>query len=183
MVKFFLMVLLVIPSLCRAQIENNSVLRKGLLRTQGTFSFGSLLDIKETGIYLNGNLEYYINQKISGRGDLYYHLKSTDNSLLKINHQLFSGGSYHINLGKEFDPYIGLQPGIALTQHSFYDRTTNLTPLLSSLIGFNYYAENWFHLFFDIRYVYGIHSPNHINEINISEIRLSFGLGFNLNTK
>ncbi len=183
MVRLSLVLTLLFPLFLIGQEENESIVRKGLLRTQGTFSFGQLLDIEETGIYLNGNLEYYLTSNISGRGDIYYHLKSSDSSLLKMNHQLFSGASYHMLIGGSFNPYIGIQPGIALSKSNFNDQSTLLTPLLSSLIGFNYYAENWFHLFFDVRYAYGIHNPGNVSEINISEIRFSFGLGFNFNTK
>lgn len=184
MVKFYLAFLFLIPTLLQGQTEDGSVLRSGLLRSQGTFSFGKLPKIKETGIYLHGNLEYYLNSNLSLRGDVFYHLKSDEFSIIKKNHQLFSGISYHIKLGRNLNPYIGVEPGVGLTEAANYNyikQSRSITFLYSSVIGFNYYAEDWFHIFVDARFLGGTHKAE--TEININEIRFSFGLGFNINTK
>jgi len=55
-----------------------------------------------------------------------------------------------------------------------------VNPLISGVIGFNLYATKFFHLFADARYVYG----NHLSDsppISLNEVRVSFGLGINLN--
>lgn len=184
MVKYTLTLLLFIPILLFGQEDNPSVLKPGLVRAQGTFCFGKLPKLKESGIYLHGNLEYYLKSHLSFRGDIFYHLKSDEFSVIKINHQLFSGVSYHIKTGNNFNPYIGIEPGVGLTQASDINdvkQSKSTTFLYSSVIGFNYYAEDWFHLFVDARFLGGNHKAE--TKININEIRLSFGLGFNINTK
>ena len=188
MVRLILILILASPILLSGQEKNNSVVREGLLRAQGTFSFGKLLKLEEAGLYLHGNMEYYFDDKFSVRGDIFYHLKDDELNWIDMNHQLYSGVSYHFPAERNFTGYIGLQPGIALTRLSSniqtetlikpLDEPTALTFLYSSVIGFNYYAEDWFHLFVDARLVGGMH----FNQ-DISEVRLSFGLGFNFNTK
>ncbi len=176
--------LLVLSNICFSQ-ENESVVRKGLLRAQGTISFGKFSELDQNGLYLHGNLEYYVDSKISARGDIFYYLKPNDESFLELNHQLFSGASYHVNTNSNFNPYIGFQPGLAVTKFSNiiaqgitnFEPTTSATPLISGLFGFNYYANNWFHLFADARYVYGNHLSN-LGATSIAEFRFSFGLGY-----
>lgn len=190
MVKPFLIGLFLFLSLFLFSQEESIVVNKGLVRFQGTIGIGKLLSIDETNIFLTGNLEYYIQSNISGRGDVYYFLKNDENTL-KQNHQLFAGASYHINTHSNFDPYIGFQPGMALTQ-SFntpkkntdsvnqLTSSTSFSPLMSGIVGFNYYASKWFHLFVDGRFVQGRHLSN-FKAVSLNEIRVSFGLGFNFN--
>lgn len=192
MVSRILFIILLFPVLLSAQESEQGIVRAGLLRTQGTISFGKLLTSKESTMYLQGNLEYYISEKISARSDIFYYLKSNELNSLDINHQLFSGTSYHINTNGNFNPYIGFQPGIAITksspplvaipEYSAIKTSTSLTPLISTVIGFNFFAYKWFHLFMDMRYVYGNHLSN-VAPVSLSEFRFSFGLGFNINTK
>ncbi|MCB9174137.1 MAG: hypothetical protein H6589_05975 [Flavobacteriales bacterium] len=183
MVKRFLLLAFVLPIVLFAQ-EKEQIVKKGLLRTTGTISFGQLTNHQQTNLYLTGNTEYFTNEHITARGDIYYYLKSGDKQMLNQNHQLFAGASYHINSTSKFVPYIGIQPGIAITQSNevSIDMKNNVTvtPLISSVTGFNYFASKWFHLFIDGRYVAGKHTSNH-TPISLNEFRLSFGLGFNLN--
>ncbi len=181
--KIFIMVLL-FPFLMNAQETRNGIADKGLLRASGTISFGSMTKQKQTNIYLHGVLEYYLTKNISSRGDVYYYLKSGDQQLLNLNHQLFAGASYHFNTNNNFDPYLGIEPGIGLTQANYVvvnvENNTEASPLISAVVGFNYYASKWFHLFIDGRYVTGKHLSNQ-KMISLNELRLSFGLGINLN--
>lgn len=183
MVKKILLLVFVLPIVLFAQ-EKEQIVKKGLLRTTGTISFGQLTNHQQTNLYLTGNTEYFTNEHITARGDIYYYLKSGNKQMLNQNHQLFAGASYHINSTSKFVPYIGIQPGIAITQSNevSIDMKNNVTvtPLISSVTGFNYFASKWFHLFIDGRYVAGKHTSNH-TPISLNEFRLSFGLGFNLN--
>ena len=192
MVRTLLALIVLLPLWLYSQEEN--LVRDGLLRAQGTFSFGKFSDIEQNGLYIHGNLEYYVNEKISARGDLFYYLKPNNESILELNHQLFSGGSYHIPTNSNFNPYIGFQPGLSITELSapVYilpvgvpppTPRASVSPLISGVLGFNYYANDWFHLFADMRYVYGNHLSNIAPEVSLNEIRFSFGLGFNINTK
>ena len=105
---------------------------------------------------------------------------------------------------KQFDPYVGLQVGMALTQygiigdetlidvnvnssealwlHSNKKTSTTLNPLISPNLGVNYYASKYFHMFLGLRYIHGKHYSE-IQSKSLEEIRFEFGLGFNIQTK
>ena len=110
MVRFGSILILVLSAitLC-AQDEPQSVLRSGLLRAQGTIAFGTFTELNSNPIYLHGNLEYYIKPGLSVRGDSYFHLPPSENSVFKMNHQLYIGPSFHLNTGGNFSPYAGIQ--------------------------------------------------------------------------
>jgi hypothetical protein len=188
MVMRIILFITLLPLLGFSQDDSESVVRSGLLRSQATITYGKFTAVNQSSLYIQGNLEYYVNSKLSTRGDLFYFLKPNDESLLEINNQLFAGGSFHIPYKGNFNPYLGIQPGIAITESSntvipnIYKPNAALTPLISGVIGFNYYAKKWFHLFVDGRYVLGKHLSNY-PPVDISEFRISFGLGFNINTK
>ncbi|OFY91963.1 MAG: hypothetical protein A3K10_10920 [Bacteroidetes bacterium RIFCSPLOWO2_12_FULL_31_6] len=181
MVKKIVIMILFSPLFLDAQETDGNIAKNGLLRTTGTISFGRMAKEEQTNIYLQGVLEYFVTKNITSRGDVYHYLKSGDQQILNINHQLFAGTSYHFNTNSNFIPYIGIQPGIALTQANFVtiDGSNNLeiNPLISAVGGFNYYASKWFHLFIDVRYVTGKHL-SHQKVIALDEVRLSFGLAF-----
>jgi hypothetical protein len=192
MVIRILIILAFFPSIIKAQESSIVIEKEGLLRVQGTISFGKLSSVKENTLFIHGTAEYYTNNSITVRGDIFYYLKPNNTSILELNHQLFAGTSYHFPIKSNFDPYIGFQPGIALTQYSSFIALDNsflnlqpsksITPLLSGVVGFNYYASKWFHLFVDGRYIYGKHLSN-LPPVNIDEFRISFGLGFNISAK
>ncbi len=180
-----------------AQKEKSSFIRKGLLRAQATISPGVLSEENASTISLHGNLEYYVANNVSFRGDSYYFLHSRfENGInpLHFNHSVFSGASYHFKTKSHFDPYLAIEPGISFTElimnpcpdgaeclvgPIYGDRAIN--PLISSAFGFNFYFERWFHLFGETRYIYGKHLSNAPYPLSLSELRFSFGLGFNLN--
>lgn len=184
MVKKIVMMILFFPLFLAAQEADEIIAKKGLLRTMGTINFGRLTKEEQTNIYLQGVLEYFVTKNITSRGDIYYYLKSGNQQLLNLNHQLFAGASYHFNTNSNFVPYLGIEPGVGLTQASFVimngENNIEASPLISAVAGFNYYASKWFHLFIDARYVTGKHLSNQ-KMISLDELRLSFGLGFNLN--
>lgn len=170
-------------------------IHKGLIRAMATITPATLFEPATKNIYIHGALEGYIDPSLSIRGDGFYFLNTLGtNKPFKFNHSLFAGPSYHFKTNNHFDPYFSIQPGISITQlgtpeilkngiESFmvYDPTTKANPLFSEVIGFNYYANKWFHLFMEARYVSGKHMSTYSNTQSLNELRLSFGLGFNLN--
>ena len=184
MVKKIIILFCCFPLFLIAQENTSVVAQKGLLRATGTISFGGMTQHEQTNIYIHGVTEYFVSDKITARGDIYYYLKSGNKQMLNLNHQLFAGASYHFNTQHHFVPYVGFQPGIALTQADFItinqENNMEVSPLISTVAGFNFYASRWFHLFIDGRYVSGKHLSNQ-KTISLDEVRLSFGLGFNLN--
>ncbi len=190
MVRHILLTTTLIPTLLFSQMDKpKRMINKGLIRSQAIISFGQLLNIKETSMFIHGNIEYHTSEKFSIRSDLFYYIESDDDNSLKMNHQFFEGGSFHIKTKNNFDPYIGFQPGLALTETktSLIANDVNspvsskaVNPLISAVIGFNLYATKFFHLFADARYIYGNHLSNS-PPVSLNEVRVSFGLGINTN--
>lgn len=187
MKKLFLFFLLLLAAeVSFSQAEKKQFIQKGLLRAMATISMGGI-----TKISLHGNLEYYIAENVSLRGDSYYSLKMFEpmwqiadpKPYLDFNHQTLAGFSYHFRTKNHFDPYFGFQPGVAISQSvtdwGMYSNQT-VNPIISPLLGFNLYFEKWFHLFAETRYVIGKHLSDSYKPVSLNELRFSFGLGFNL---
>jgi len=174
--------------------------KSNILRASASFSVGKLLKDKETTINVGTSLEYYLDEKFSLRGEGVYFIGYNDDVAFgyKYNHGLMAGLIYHFTEKKAFDPYIGLQPGMSFGQYGNLTDSTlandtywltnnqytnfHVNPTVSIHTGFNYYAEKLFHLFIDVRYLYGnFHSE--IPTMSLSELRVEFGLGWNLRLK
>jgi hypothetical protein len=181
-IAFLAISYLLLVNSCFAQSDSGFV-HKGILRAAGTFAFGTMPENNLTNAYLTGNLEYYAEKKISIRGDIYYFLNSlTQNSPLTKNDALYFGAFYHFPTHTHFDPVFGFQPGISYTQMNIIGSpdVATICPLASAVLGFNFFAEKWFHIQVNIRYTIGEHLTE-ADETNISELSFNFGLGFNLN--
>lgn len=189
--KKLMMILALIPSLVLAQDKNEAKEYKyrGLIRASSSFSTGVMPKSDLKNVYITGDLEYYLNNRVSVRSEAFLFLNSLDNpgSPLLQNHQLFSGASYHFRPDKPLDVYIGFQPGIAYSQVSLVqleptdpaESTATLNPLVSGIVGVNYFATKFFHLFVNGRYVSGKHLSNAPEPMSLNEFRLQFGLGLN----
>jgi hypothetical protein len=182
--------ILIFSFAAKAQPEKQQFVHSGILRTTLTISPAT-----SGSIYLQGNVEYYLHPSLSVRGDGFYGVKYGQDFLTQ-NHSIFSGASYHFTTKGNFDPYFFFQPGVAITQKEFQscinvyptspecvDSKIITNPLTSIGSGFNYYFQKWAHLFGELRYVYGKHIPSTPPAISLSELRFSFGLGFNFNFK
>jgi len=168
---------------------------KGLLRAQGTISFGRMFSLAANNIYLHGDLEYFVENRFSVKSDIYYFLNSYgDRNPFKINHSLFSGVMFHSKTSGNFVPYFGIQPGINFAEATdicmgdpciqvapVEPVEQTLSPLVSVTAGLNYFSNKFFHLFIQTRYVGGVFADNY-NRASLSEFRVSFGLGFHLYT-
>jgi hypothetical protein len=169
-----------------SQAAEPAIIRKGLLSTQLTISPAILFTSKQSFFYLHGNFEGYISSKISVAGEVYFSLGNASSAtpVFKFNHNIFFGASYHI-IKNNNDFYLGLQPGISITKvllppECLYPAKTGVDPLVSAIIGYNYYVNNYFHFFLQGRFIGGQHLYD-IHE-NLSEFRFSAGLGFNINS-
>lgn len=145
-----------------------------------------LLTEKTQSIQLHGYLGF-LKDRIHVRGDAFYLLNQFgDRPRFDMNHQLYFGAFYHFS-DKQFQPYVGFQPGIALTRSTEYGALNESTgqleyrkavnPLGSPAAGFSYYGEKLFFLFFETRYIFGKHKTN-TYPVYLDELRFSFGLGF-----
>jgi len=155
------------------------------IKTALSFAPG-LLTEKTYSLQLQGYLGF-MQQKIEWRGEAFYFLNSFgDRPRFSMNHQLYMGAFYHFT-ETAFQPYVGFQPGIALsqsleygslnatTQELEYKKTIN--PVGSIAGGFDFFGEKFFFLFFETRYIFGKHKSD-TYPIYLDELRFSFGLGF-----
>ena len=179
MVRIFTALFIVLSISSMAQDE------RGKITSALSFAPGFLTE-KTYTIQVQGYVGYLKN-KIEVRADGFYFLGSYgDRPRFSMNHQLFAGANYHFT-ETAFQPYVGFQPGIALSQSSEYgtlNATTGETeyvpsvnPLGSAVAGFSYYGEKLFFVFVEGRYIFGKHKSNTYPTF-LDEARLSFGLGF-----
>lgn len=168
-----------------AQAPKFDVLRKGLLRGHLSISPGLMLNSDLTNIYLNGGCEYLLGDRISFAGNAYWFINSQQKGKwLKNNSSVMWGFRYHFPvLKKKLDTYIGFEPGVGFVQASAGDAVSTLkpTPLLSGTAGIAFHVWKIFNFFAEARYVYGEHSTAWNETYKLDEIRISAGLGWNLN--
>lgn len=155
------------------------------IKAATSFAPGFLSENTKT-IQLQGYLGF-IQGKIELRGDAFYFLNSFgDRPRFNMNHQLFAGAFYRFS-EKQFQPYLGFQPGIAMSQSSEFgalnittgevEYKTSYNPVGSIAGGFDFFGEKWFYIFTEARYIFGKHKSN-TYPVYLDEFRLSFGLGF-----
>lgn len=166
-----------------AQYDTNLV-HKGILAGVGTVGVGIMPAHNISNAYVTGNLEYYVERTVSIRGDGYFFVNSlVKGSPLKQNSAVYSGIFYHFPTHSGFDPLIGFQPGAAFVQTTDSIRGKAdagvITPLMSFIVGFNFFAEKWFHIQMNIRYTMGQESSEEAH-YNLNELSFNFGLGWNI---
>ena len=156
-------------------------------KVTSAFSFapGFLTENTQT-IQLHGYLGMQ-HKGVHFRGDAFYFLGSFgDRPRFDMNHQVYCGAFYHFLNKKQFQPYVGFQPGVAIarsSEHFTLDANSNETkariatnPVGSAIGGFTYYGQKLFFLFLEGRYIFGKHKSNS-NPVFLDEMRFSFGLG------
>ena len=208
MVRFILVLLFMVPVFANAQytastaFAQDDILVKddkdfrtdGILRATATFALGKPFSYNILMPYIKGELEYQFEERWSVRGEVYYQAGEMGSSARMFTHyhSAFTGVSYHFMKNNHFDPYAGLQvgavwseltPNVASTVILDYElQRSSVDAVISPIIGFNYYANNYFHVFANVRYLYGNRAAAYARQ-NLSELRISFGLGFNINVK
>ena len=182
-IRFTLLVLLFTQ--IRGHAQQADIIRPGLLRAQMTISPSYMFADKHSYFYLHGNLEGFLNKKISFVGEAYYYLgdQTANNSKYDYNHSIFFGFSRHFTK-KNNDLYVGLQPGVSLTklnanENNLTSTSVGVNPLFSTVVGYNFFVNKVFHFFIQTRFLTGEH--NYDIHQTLSEFRFSAGLGFNLN--
>jgi hypothetical protein len=105
---------------------------------------------------------------------------------------LYFGALYHFSNRAIVDPYLGIQPGIHLTKFKYFDdsgagpfRTEfRVLPVASLVGGLNFYVSRFFNFYISSRAVFGTFSGGGAPlSIPMNELRVNFGLGFNLGLK
>ncbi len=176
----------------RPELEGADIIRKGLVRAQATLSPGWTIVDGNTNLYLQGDMEYFLENRVSLKGDISYFLDTQGNGYLKHNHSLFFGAQYHFPI-KRFDPYIGFHPGISLIQAknpsigttelpvAYSESVLKAAPAISVATGFNYYVWRYIHFMVNVKYVHAKHPTEWATTYALDEFRVSFGLGWNVN--
>lgn len=176
----------------RPELTGEDIIRKGLVRAQGTISPGWTIADGNTNLYLQGDMEYFLQNKVTLKGDISYFLGTVGDGYLKHNHSLFFGAQYHFPY-KRFDPYIGFHPGASLVQARNPALSTpetdvvqlesklKVSPAISVSTGFNFYVWRYIHFMANLKYVHAKHSTEWGTNYALDEFRISFGLGWNVN--
>lgn len=159
---------------------------KGVIAATATFMPSFQLFNNFQNYYVDGFCEFFPSRRFSVRGDVMALAVSTSDDARRLlhNHRIVYGALYHIPI-KNFDPYIGIQPGIALVQSS-YNTTGGTTkskvgvaPVLTAMLGARYFVGKFFNFFLEVRYAHSRHfAPDGI--FKLDEISLAAGLGFNI---
>jgi hypothetical protein len=198
MVRFFLFLfLLFFVADINAQ-KDSAYQYPGILKATATITPGFLLNKNQTNIYINGELEYFADDKISIRGDGFWMVGTQQkNALLQQNSSVFFGALYHFHKNR-FDYFIGLQPGLSITKPTEATQSLNQPPVLvnaktdydykllpnfSPITGITFYVSDYFNFFLNVRYVYARYFGYQSSSLNIDEFRVSAGLGFQIHTK
>jgi hypothetical protein len=168
-----------------AQEDISEPVKDWRLKSALSFAPGFLTENTKT-IQLQGTLGF-IRDKIELRGDVFYFLNSFgDRPRFTMNHQLFAGAFYRFT-DKQLQPYLGFQPGIAMSKSSEFgalnfesqelEYKTSYNPVGSVTAGIDFFSEKWFYMFTEARYIFGKHTSNSY-PVYLDEFRVSFGLGF-----
>ncbi len=178
--------LLVMLLYTTSNAQSNSVIRPGLVSTQLTISPSYQLNTKQAYFYFHGSMEIVVQPKLSWCGESYFYLGhlGNGNGLLDYNHSIFTGFSLH-KIHNNSDCYLGVQPGIAITklkatENAIPQSHPGINPVTSLIAGYTLYTDYYFHFFIQSRLILGEH---HFDKTQgLTELHLSAGLGFNLNT-
>ncbi len=169
----------------------------GLFLFRGSLAVGGMTKLDVKNVFIEGNVEYFLDRRVSIRGDGYFFANHTgDYKPFKIHHSLFTGAMFHKFTKGDFDPYVGIEVGINYAQATdpylggtgsiavvpVEEATKTASPLFSPLIGFNYFGGKFFHITMHARYIMGNFMDNY-NSVSLGEWRISFGLGFNISNK
>jgi hypothetical protein len=143
----------------------------------------------QTTMYLHGGNALMVANKVALKTDGYVFVGTqTGEQTMVDNHGLFSGCAWHPMTGR-FDPYVAVQPGLALTRSTWDDEEGThrsrllVTPMASGAVGSRVHMSNFFHLFGEVRQVWGRHLSDDPAARSLSETRMSFGLGAHLDLR
>ena len=162
--------------------------RKGCVRGEGNLAPGYLFYQKDVTAYVNGESEYFVDDRTSVVGSLWISFNMGNNPKgLYANHSMFGGINYHFLRPMRIDPYVGLTPGFGLVRAGYADAIGDLSktdftpvPLIAVAAGFNYYIGSIFHFFVKAQYTTGQIFSSLPVEKHLDELKVTAGLGWNI---
>lgn len=185
---FILGIALCTFSIAWAQEQEGPFVRKGLLKATATISPGTMLNRAVSNIYVPGELEYFLENKVSVRGDCYWYLNSQQKpDFMKQNSMIFFGALYHFSK-KKSDFFLGLQPAAILAQPNMRDSSgtfypARIDPGVSLIAGYTFYVWDYCNFYLNARYVTSRYTGTSAGTLQLDEIMFSGGLGFQLHTR
>ena len=187
-----IMLILVLPLFAVAQQKDTTASLSKMVIVQATISPGYMFH--NGGMwnsYFHSTLEWCFDKRVSIRADgSYFFTTQGDFHPFKMNHSLLLGAFYHFPY-KKGDFYFGLQPGAACVKQNPYtynDSTiTNprlkVIPIMTAAIGANYFFWKYMNLFAAVKFVHGTYIPQYEHAIPLNEIRISAGIGWQIQFK
>lgn len=162
--------------------------RKGCIRAQGNLAGGYLFAPKQVSGYLTGDVDVFVDSRVSVTGQAWYSFALSNNNKpgIKANHAVFFGANYHPVKTGRWDPYIGFTPGVGIVQATYRNgealaKTSYApVPLISAQIGCNFYVGWLMHFFAKVQGVSGQFFKDTPTTYRLEEIKISAGLGWNI---
>ncbi len=161
-----------------------------LAKFTGSLYKANLLNTKTEHSYIGGNLEFFLHDKYSVRGDVYSLIGETNTVGYSTRGTVQMGVGLNRNFTrKRCSPFVGIYTGgsrmvlNSLTQTFAPDLTRpkiQFVPIVGFHLGIQYFVSKNFHFFVEARYVHQLHP---FSTKLIDEISYSGGLGFQISTK
>ncbi len=180
MKQLFLFTLLFISINSFAQKKTAPGIRTGLLCAEGSLAYGSG---STSRYFFQGELEYFVHRRIGLNSIMYFNI-GPKNIYPKSYNTLFSGPAFHFPMGKQMDVSIALQPGLSFVKDVGSVENPAVKEIIpnSSIAGGLTFYGSFFHVFFQLR-ANAAYTNDTAERQNLSDLRMSFGLGWNLNLK
>ena len=151
-----------------------------MLRTEASLAYGSGKDAR---YYLQGELEYLVHNRVGLNGMTYINIGPAGIYPKSCN-TLFSGPAFHFPMSRQMDSSLAIQPGLSFVKDRGSKDNSAVSEIIpnSSIMGGLAYYGSFFHVFFQLR-ANAAYTNDTRQRQNLSDLRMSFGLGWNLNLK
>lgn len=156
---------------------------RGLVSGAASIGPGFMVDHPLTNIYVTGDANYFLEDRISLQGSAAWYVGAQqDSTFLKENSRVSFGPVYHFTKGG-LDVGLGFLPGVSLTQLEPTGQDLPATPLKLlpnvSLSGsVTYYVWKYMHFFANVRYVHAQYTSAAITPLPLDELVVTAGLGW-----
>jgi len=169
--------------------SNEIYFRPGLVKASATITPGRMLQNKANSIYLNGFLEYVVDNNYSFRGEIFQFVDarySTNSTFTNPNYmnRIYFGGFRHFGK-RNFKIATGVQMGVLMADYDYSSPTERqfyVAPSFAFKVGADYYVWDFFHFFANLTYVNSNIRGTQTGTHKMDELLFSAGLGFQINT-
>ena len=182
-------ILVVALLMCSVAMAQGGDTKAGLLRSGLGLKIGTATAF--SSFYGSGELEYYIDDKVSVEGESNYFLGTLSEVLnydIINHHSVMTGINYHFKPGFGFDPYAGLKVGASFSEIDRVNHETGtecyeklqVDPITAIQLGFNYFTGKYFHMFMEAGYKMQKHNTMANPGLRLNEFSFKFGLGYHV---